>query len=127
MDAVNSENAPTAQNNTPNQGAIVACSCCPSIFRKLTLFGSPACPNSVECASMDVRAIVTIVTSTNVNACSRLTNRHHRRHPPPGVTPRPQQQRNPQPGRHAPEAGGPGGRGPPRLGVDCEEDRQHHE
>ena len=36
-------------------------------------------PKSVECASIDVRQIVSTVTSTKVTNCSTLANRHHRR------------------------------------------------
>ena len=44
--------------------------------RNETLFGRFGSPNSVECASIDVRPIVMTVTRTKLNTCSTFANRH---------------------------------------------------
>ena len=72
----NNANAPTARNSTPNHGPTIRCSCCASIRRNETLFGRSGCPNTVECASSDVRPMVTIVTRTKLKTCSTLAKRH---------------------------------------------------
>ncbi len=46
--------------------------------RNPTLFGRLGIPKSVECASIDVRQIVSTVIATKVAACSTLANRHQR-------------------------------------------------
>ena len=76
----NSENAPMARNSTPNQRPTIASIRCASIRRNETLFGRSGSPKSVECASIDVNAIVMIVTSTKLKTCSTFAKRHQLRH-----------------------------------------------
>src|SRR5687768_11785998 len=78
IDDPNSEKAPVAQNSMPNHGATMVCRRSPSIFRKPALLGSPGCPYKVECASIDVRQMVTMLTAANVHVCSTLAKRHQR-------------------------------------------------
>jgi hypothetical protein len=79
IDAASRENAPMPQNSGPIHDPTSSLRRLPSTSRKLMSSGRSGWPNTVEYASIEVKAIVTIVITTKVESCSMLANRHQAR------------------------------------------------